>query len=172
MPRSLLNAFCFQAGWFACVAGGNRVALLAAVLLLPLHARFVSRCAREWALAAALAGIGLAMDLGWQAAGLLRFEGSAGALPPLWLALLWLLFAQALFHSLAWLQRSAWLAAAIGAIAGPLSYAAGLKLGGATSSYEAWQIALVMGPAWALLLPLMAGCARRGLPTARVQALP
>jgi Protein of unknown function (DUF2878) len=170
VSRLVLNAVCFQAGWLACVAGGNRGALLACLLILPLHARFVSRCPREWRVALALAGLGLGMDLAWQAAGLLRFEGALLHGVPPWLALLWLLFALSLFHSLAWLRRSAWLAAAAGAIAGPFTYIAGLRLGAAGSPFPEWQLALVMAPAWALLLPVMTHYTRDARPGHAEQA--
>jgi hypothetical protein len=171
VPRAVLNALCFQVGWLACVAGGNRGALLAGLLILPLHARFVSRCPREWCVAVVLAGLGLAMDLAWQAAGVVRFEGALLYAVPPWLAMLWLLFALSLFHSLAWLRRSAWLAAAIGAISGPFTYLAGLRLGAAVSPLPEWQLALVMAPAWALLLPLMTHLTGYANPEHREQAV-
>jgi hypothetical protein len=155
VPPALLNAALFQAGWFACVLGGNTWSLVAAALLLPLHFLWFEHSARAWTFILLSAGLGLAMDLGWQHLGLLQFNGTlAGGIPP-WLLVLWLFFASTLQHSLAWLQQRLWLAALLGASSGPLSYVAGLNLGAAVSSVPQWQVALAMAPAWMVLLPLL-----------------
>ena len=159
-PATLLNALAYQAGWLACVLGGNAWALPAGALLLALHWWLVERSARGWAIVVIAALLGLAMDLGWQRLGLLRFDGTvAGGLPP-WLAMLWLLFATPFAHSLAWLQARLALAALLGAVCGPLSYVAGIALGAAASRFPSWQVALAMAPAWGLLLPLLLFLAR------------
>ncbi len=156
----ILNALAYQAGWLACVLGGNAWALSAGTLLLALHWWLVDRSARGWAMVVIAALLGLAMDLGWQRLGLLRFDGTvAGGLPP-WLAMLWLLFATTFAHSLAWLQARLALAALLGAVCGPLSYIAGIALGAAATRFPPWQVALAMAPAWALLLPLLLYLAR------------
>jgi hypothetical protein len=160
MRPVLLDAVLFQLGWIACVAGGNSGALLAALLVLPLHWALVSRDAREWLFAIVLGSAGLAVDLAWQAAGALHFAQTVGGVLPPWLAVLWLLFALALFHSLAWLQGRPLLAASCGALAGPVTYLAGLRLGAAESALAPVQLALLMAPAWAVLLPALAETAR------------
>jgi hypothetical protein len=104
------------------------------------------------------------MDTGWQAIGLLSFTGQLVLGIPLWLVVLWLLFSGTLFHSLAFLQQRLLLAAILGAAAGPLSYLAGMRLGAATSTHDAWTVALAMAPAWALLLPALAYAARPPTP--------
>ena len=144
---SLLDALAFQFGWLACVALGNAGALLVATLLLPLHFFLVGASPREWRLSLAIAMAGLAMDLGWQYAGLLQFSGTAVAGVPPWLAVLWLLFAGTLFHSLGWLRQRLALASVLGAVSGPLSYVAGIALGAAESRFETWQVAVAMAPA-------------------------
>jgi len=47
---------------------------------------------------------------------------------PLWLALLWLVLASGLRHSLAWAARPVWLGALLGMLGGPLAYLAGARL--------------------------------------------
>lgn len=161
MTPAVKDYLVFQCGWIACVAFGNAGALIALLVLLPLQARWPARrAAPEWAWIAGIAGLGLAMDLGWQYFGLLRFEGQLVLGMPLWLVVLWTMFAGTMFHSLAFLQRRLLLAAALGAITGPLSYLAGMRLGAASSTHDAMTIALAMAPAWALLLPLSARMAR------------
>jgi hypothetical protein len=148
------HALAFQAGWLACVIGGNPWAMAAAIVLLPLY---LLATRPGWSLCATLIAIalaGLAMDLAWQAAGLLRFNGtSSWGLPP-WLASLWLLFAASLTHALRFLHHRLGLAALLGAIAGPLSYLAGLGFGAASTVHPHHLVGLALAPAWALLLPL------------------
>jgi hypothetical protein len=162
-PRTLLNALAFQGGWFACVLGGTPWALAAGVLVLPLHLGLSRSRRREAAVLLVCAGIGIAHDLLWQRFGLLRFEGDAIGPLPVWLAVLWLLFSTTLGHSLAWLQSRPLLAAALGAVFGPLSYCAGLRLGAAHSALEYWQVGLVMMPAWLVLLPSLLWISGRAL---------
>lgn len=159
-PGHLVHALLFQLGWLACVAGGNRWAVAAGAALLPLHYLWFGRSLREWALIGAFAAIGLGMDLGWQRLGLLQFAGAGALGVPPWLVVLWLIFTGTPFHAFAFLQRHLGLAALCGALAAPLSYVAGIALGAATSPHPAWQVAVAMAPAWALLLPLFAYLAR------------
>ena len=106
------------------------------------------------------AAIGLAMDLGWQLLGVLTFKGQLVWTTPGWLVVLWLMFAGTLFRSLAFLQDRLLLAAALGALSGPLSYIAGMRLGAAETTHPDSIVALAMAPAWAVLLPLLARLAR------------
>ena len=82
ISAKVLNAILFQAGWLACVAGGNAWALPAGALILALHGWLVERSARGWAFMVLAALLGLAMDLGWQRLGLLEFHGTLGACRP------------------------------------------------------------------------------------------
>lgn len=157
VPPALRDALLFQAAWFACVAGGNTGALLALALLLPLQATWPgTRNAREWSVALLFAGVGLAMDLGFQAAGLLRFDDAGVTGVPPWLAVLWLFFAGTLLRSLAFLQGRPVPAAVLGAVGGPLAYIAGEQLGAAHSPHGPVELVLLLAPGWALLLALLA----------------
>lgn len=166
MSPALRDGLVFQLGWFCCVAGGNRGALFAAVVLVPLQATWPGqRSISEWRMLLLFAAVGLAMDLGWQALGVLAFKGQLLWSTPGWLVVLWLMFAGTLFRSLAFLQDRLVLAAVLGALSGPLSYMAGIRLGAAQSGHPDSVIALAMAPAWAILLPLFA-CLARGRKTA------
>lgn len=161
LPATIRDALVFQVAWFACVAGGNAGALAAALVLLPLQAVWPGRRdRREWGLVGLFSAVGLAMDLGWQAIGLLDFSGDLLGPLPFWLAMLWVFFSGTLLRSLAFLQQRLLLAALLGAVAGPLSYWIGMRLGAATSVNAPLQVALAMAPAWALLLPLLAWLSR------------
>lgn len=161
MSPALRDGIVFQLGWLCCVAGGNRGALLAAVVLVPLQATWPGRRSiSEWRMLLLFAVIGLAMDLGWQLMGVLAFKGQLLLGTPGWLVVLWLMFAGTLFRSLAFLQNNLVLAAVLGALSGPLSYMAGISLGAAETTHPDSVVALAMAPAWAALLPLMAYLAR------------
>lgn len=160
--RNLLNILAFQGGWFACVIGGAPWALAATVIFLPIH---LALCASPWREATVMlvcASIGVTLDLTWQYTGLLSFRGTAVGPLPVWLVMLWLLFAATLGHSLSWLQGRLRLAALLGAVFGPASYYAGLALGAAQSGLAHWQVAVAMAPAWMALLPLFLWIHARG----------
>ncbi|PCF96712.1 DUF2878 domain-containing protein [Vreelandella nigrificans] len=125
----LFNALRFEAGWLLCVLGGSWVAAFAGTGLLGWH---IWRCAKpgEWRFIGVFAVLGLAIDGGLHLVGGFDFGGHALAvgLLPLWLWMLWPLFATLVFHSLAWLWRYPLIAAACGAVSGPLSYLGGAAL--------------------------------------------
>ena len=81
------------------------------------------------------------VQLGW-----IRFESDYpfAAISPVWMWALWLVFATTLKESMAWLQGKNGLAGVLGAIAGPLCYEAGVRLGAASwSSSEDRVFALI-----------------------------
>jgi len=145
----VLNALRFEAGWLLCVLGGSWVAAFAGGSLLAWH---LWRCAwpGEWRFIAGFALLGLVIDGGLQLLGGFDFNDQTLVLGllPLWLWMLWPLFATLVYHSLAWLWRYPLLAARCGASSGPLSDYGGALLAEVTLS--AWLLpaqALV----WALL---------------------
>ncbi|MGM1052458.1 MAG: DUF2878 domain-containing protein [Pseudomonadota bacterium] len=145
--RPLLNLVAFELGWLACVLGGSWVAVLVAAVILTLHLVWQARPG-EWRWLAGFAALGLGVDGGLTLAGGFDFGDQPlmfGVLP-LWIWLLWPLFATLLHHSLAWLWQRPWLAVLGGAISGPASYYAGAQL--ADVALAAWLLpaqALVWG---------------------------
>jgi len=83
---------------------------------------------------------------------------------PLWLALLWLVLASGLRHSLAWAARPVWLGALLGMLGGPLAYLAGARLAGVALPMGVMPTAIVLGMIWALVFPLALGIALRPKP--------
>ncbi|MCM2269051.1 MAG: DUF2878 domain-containing protein [Thermoanaerobaculia bacterium] len=152
----------FQLVWFAAVAGAGagRVwigPLAVGALLAFAAARLpVGRRARLAATATALAAIGFVVDSFVQVAGLLRFAGAAdGPWAPPWIVAMWAQLAVAL-PALAPLARRLWLAAPLGAVGGPLAYAAGVDLGAAELTASPAATYFALAAIWALAVPLLA----------------
>jgi hypothetical protein len=156
----LANFAAFQFGWFACVIGAAQgfpaLGAAAALVVAAAHLAFARRPRAELALLLLAAVIGAGWDSLLAATGWVRFTNGmliAGT-APYWIVALWVLFATTLNVSLAWLKRRLALAAAFGAIGGPLSYLGGAKLGALSFGNEgAALIALSLG--WAALTPLL-----------------
>jgi Protein of unknown function (DUF2878) len=85
--------------------------------------------------------------------------GPAG-LAPLWLFALWGLFAAQLNTTYRWLKSRLWAAALLGAVAGPLSFRAGVSLGALQFLRPTPAIAS-LAISWAILLPSVVALSRR-----------
>jgi hypothetical protein len=166
LRRSVLNFALMQAGWFACVLGAANglpwAGTAAAGAIVAWHVARATRPAAELKLVAIVTLAGGAFDSALAAAGWVTFPNGQFApwLAPHWIFALWALFATGLNLSLAWLKGRWWLAAAIGAVASPLSYWAGVRLGAATFVEPAHMTAaLALG--WAVILPAILRLAQR-----------
>ncbi|MCU1725098.1 DUF2878 domain-containing protein [Pseudomonas sp. 5P_5.1_Bac1] len=154
MSRAWLlgNALWLQAGWWGCVLGAQRPWLLLPVLIgLLIHVRY---CDNPKAELAALLRVGLAgclLDSGLGAIGVFAFDQTP---LPLWLALLWLVLASGMRHSLAWAARPLWWGALLGMLGAPPAYLAGARLAGIELPLGNLNTALLLAPLWALWLPL------------------
>lgn len=153
--KKILNALLFQAGWFACILGGDIIACAALILILGLHALVVIENQREWLVIGLITAVGLVVDNTLTLSGIFTFESASVFAMPFWLLCIWALFAATLNHSLAWLQNRLWLAAILGAISGPSSYLAGSKLSSVVIAAPLPQSLLIIGLCWAALFPLM-----------------
>ena len=161
-----LNAAAFQAGWFACVLGAAYgwpwAGVAAAAGLVAFHALRAPRPGQELKLVAVAVLVGALWDSVLVAAGWIAFAPDAFAqnLAPYWILALWALFATTLNVSLGWLRRRLLLAALLGALAGPLAYWGGAKLGALELREPAAAlVALALG--WAAILPALLALARR-----------
>ncbi len=145
----LLNALRFEAGWLLCVLGGSVVAAVAGAGLLGWHwLRHARPGETRFILMFTL--LGLLIDGSLHLLGGFDFNDQplVMGLLPLWLWMLWPLFATLVYHSLAWLWRYPLLAALCGAIGGPLSYYGGALL--AEVSLASWLLP-VHALVWAAL---------------------
>ncbi|WP_122507862.1 DUF2878 domain-containing protein [Pseudomonas sp.] len=163
MRERIANAVLFQLGWLACVLGGNSLWLLLAVAALVIHLRWISSWAAEGRLILCVVIVGTAVDSVLRYLDVFRFA-DASPLIPLWLMLLWALLATTLRQCLAWSARPWWLASALGAVGGALSYYGGGRLAGVQFPYGDIPTLILIGLLWAVLFPLLHLMARRLAP--------
>ena len=164
--RLLAALVVFESAWFACVLGAAHgwpwAGIGVVLVVVAASVAWSAKPAVEAALVAAAVAVGLAWDtamlqLGWIA---YAEPGPLPMLAPAWILTLWALLAIALREPLRWLHARLPLAALLGALGGPLSYAGAERLGACMLSrpVEA-TIALAIG--WAAMLPLLLALARR-----------
>ena len=155
-----LNFAVFQAAWFAAVLGAaHRVPLWGTACVaaaLSWHLAISARPAAELRLVGAACLIGLVAESGVVALGLVAYPSGQPVswLAPYWVVALWGLLAMALNVTLRWLKGRWWLAAALGAGAGPLSFAAGARLGGARLLEPVAALA-TLALMWCALMPVL-----------------
>lgn len=155
------NFVFFQAAWFACVIGAANQQVFfpvaATLIYLAIHVWFAQRPLAELKLLLKAALFGVAVDTFVANCGFLSFENSwpSKHLSPAWMWTLWALVASTINSSLDWLRGRPILGAVLGAIAGPLSYEAGVRMGAGTWS-ENGQIGglILLGLAWGIAIPL------------------
>ena len=158
--------FClFQAAWFACVLGAahDRVGLgvLAVGATVMANWGLSDRRGVEMVLTAQALLMGLAWDT-WMLRGAWVHYASPGPFAgwaPLWILALWALFATLLRGPLSWLHGRPLQAAALGAVGGPLSYLAAVRLGAGTFPDPVAALA-VLAAGWAVITPVLVESAR------------
>lgn len=162
----LLNLIAFQIGWFACVLGGAHgwpwLGVLATVAIVALHLYRAARPMMEATLILGSGVLGFFADSLLTGMGLLRFPSGQWhpQFAPYWMAAMWMLFATTLNVSLRWLKSRLGLAALLGAVAGPLAYYGGAKLGGVSFGQPLAGLVAVAG-VWTLAMPLLLVMANR-----------
>ncbi|MDH4048377.1 MAG: DUF2878 domain-containing protein [Gammaproteobacteria bacterium] len=162
----LINVIAFKIGWLSSVVGvavempllGPAVIFVAIVL----HLRLVGYPLNELLLIIMTGLIGAAVDSIMISAGWLSYPTGtlAAGFSPYWIVAMWMLFATTFNVSFRWLRSRFLLAAAMGAISGPLSYYFGAKFGAVTlNDFSAAMIALAIG--WGALMPGLLLLAKR-----------
>jgi Protein of unknown function (DUF2878) len=156
----LINAAAFQLGWFACVLGGANqlpwLGTLVAILIVAWHLSRAPRPGREFTLLAAVGALGALWDSLLVAAGWLEYPSGTllSNTAPHWIVAMWVLFASTLNVSLRWLRGRWMLAMLLGAVAGPLAYYAGARLGGVVIT-EPLPAFTALAAGWAVFVPLL-----------------
>jgi hypothetical protein len=156
----------YQAVWFASVigAGHDRTwpGLLAATLFAAWRLGTSARRDVELRLMALALALGLLFDGALARSGSLAYAAPWPAgFAPAWILGMWLAFALTVVPLLGTLQARPWLAAAFGAIGGPLAYL------GAARGWQAvrfappvWHALLWLAIGWGISVPLLSTLAR------------
>lgn len=157
----IINFLLFQLGWFACVLGGAYdnalLGSLIALTIIAFHCYRAPDAMKEFRLLLLALLVGLIFESIITAQGIARYSSGQvlDFVAPLWMILMWPLFATTLNLSMRWMKNlSPVVVAIIGALFAPLAYYAGYRLGAVT--YDDITISLVMiAVAWATLLPAL-----------------
>jgi Protein of unknown function (DUF2878) len=162
MNRSIiLNFILFQLGWFACVLGGAYgyplLGSLVALSIITYHCYRAADAIKEARLLLLALIVGLVFESIIASQGLAHYSNGQlfDFMAPVWMILMWPLFATTLNLSMRWMKGLApILVALLGAVSAPLAYYAGNRLGAV--SYEDITLSLaVIAAAWAVLLPAL-----------------
>jgi hypothetical protein len=159
MMANIINFIVFELVWFACVMGAGHDwqwagALSSLAFVVFTLALSETRKADLLVVLSAVL-IGSVLDTLWAASSILDYAAAPwGELAPPWILGLWAAFAITLNHSLAWLRFHYLLMALLGAVAAPLSYYAGARLGAVQWLKPDWALA-VLPLSWALMMCLL-----------------
>jgi hypothetical protein len=164
------NLLGYQLAWFLTVIGaGHGLAwpsVLAATAFVLWQLLAAGHRSSELRLLVAALLLGMAVDGGFAVSGWVRYATPAPAWPPggapVWILTLWACFAMTLNGSLRYLQGRSGIAAALGAIGGPLAYL-GAARGWQAVDFPAppWHGLLLVACGWGISVPLLAAFARR-----------
>jgi len=159
--KILFSAGALNLGWFACVLGAvwgrPLMGPLVVAGLLALHLAMMEHRRREIALVLGAGLLGYSLDSALVLAGAIDFGPGSGPLAPtkLWMVALWMNYASGLNLALYWLAGRPVLAAALGAVGGPLAYWAGVQLGALVlPDGPQWGLPLI-GTSWVVAMPAL-----------------
>jgi len=156
----VINVIAFQCGWFAAVLGGAHdfvvLGTSVALLVMVLHVFLSHRPWHEIQLLCCVMILGLIWDSALASERIIQyFHGQVSPyLAPVWIVVLWGLFATTLNVSLRFLKRRYFLAALFGVVGAPLSFMAGARLN-ALQFPDLSTGLLVLAVGWGLLMMLM-----------------
>jgi len=155
------NFVLFQAGWFACILGAANEQVLwpviCTLLYLVIHIWRSEHSNLELKLILKAVIFGVSADTLIANLGFLYFKDAwpSAYLSPIWMWTLWALVASTINGSLSWLRGRPWLGAALGAIAGPMSYEAGIRMGAGSWGPNGQLGGLVLlAIVWGVAMPL------------------
>jgi Protein of unknown function (DUF2878) len=155
------NFVLFQAGWFACVLGAANQQVLWPVFgtlaYIAFHAWRSPSPKTELSLLFKALIFGVVTDTLIMRLGYLDFRDGwpSPFLSPIWMWTLWVLVATTINGSLSWLRGRPIVGAVLGAIAGPMSYEAGIRMGAGEWGPGGQIIGFILlGLVWGVAIPL------------------
>lgn len=165
MNLSLLNSLCYTVGWFWCVLfgihGQSIVATIGAVFLIlfQLYCTKIKDTAlyiQDVLLVIFSVPLGAPLEIFFIQTNLIHYATTTKMLPPIWIVFLYPLFSLLLNHSLKIIKKNYLASFLFGFLGAPLSYIAGVSLGGLTFPYPLLQNWILIGICWGLFLCLLA----------------
>lgn len=156
----VINIIFFQIGWFACVltAASNQplVGAIISLFIIVSHVLISKQYKQEIRIIVIAMIIGFFWDSLIVSTGLITYTSGmlSDFIAPYWIVLMWALFATTLNYSLSWMKEKLLLSIVFGAIAGPLAYYAGVKLG-AVEFTNKFNALLALSIGWAIFTPLL-----------------
>lgn len=166
LVAKIVNFVMFQAAWFAAVLGAAHLKPLwgtgAVLAVIAVHLAMSARPLQEAKLVGIVCVVGFVAETFVALQGYVAYPSGQPILylAPYWMVALWGLLAIALNVTMRWLKTRLWLAALLGAIAGPASFVSGVQLGGA-SFVQANPALITSAIGWALLMPLLVALSNR-----------
>ncbi len=167
MKALALNLVLYKVGWFAGVttaaAGYPVLGMMVIGALIMTHGWLSTSWRGELRLVLACGALGLLVDSLQTTAGVLNFPASqsAGWLAPAWIVMMWMQMGTTLRYCLRFLQGRYLLAAVLGAVGGPLSFAAGERMGAVMLHPNPWVAMGSLAATWVLAMPFMTWLASR-----------
>jgi hypothetical protein len=155
------NFILFQVGWFACIIGAANEQVLwpviGTLLYLAIHIWRSENSKSELKLIFKAVIFGVSADTLIANMGFLYFNDAwpSAYLSPIWMWTLWALVASTVSGSLSWLRGRPLLGMVLGAIAGPMSYEAGIRMGAGSWGPNGQLGGLVLlAVVWGVAMPL------------------
>ncbi|MFN2315836.1 MAG: DUF2878 domain-containing protein [Gemmatimonadales bacterium] len=161
MKSLALNLVLYKIGWVSGVttaaAGYPAVGMTVIGGLIVVHCWLATAWRGELRLVVACGALGFLVDSFQTGAGVLNFPSSqsAGWLAPAWIVMMWMQMGTTLRYCLRFLQGRYRLAAVLGALGGPLSFAAGERMGAVILHPNPWVAMGSLAVTWGLAMPLM-----------------
>lgn len=164
MNLSLLNSLCYSAGWFWCVLfgvyGHSIIASIGAIFLILFQLyctkiKDIGLYVQDLILVVFTALLGLLLEMFFIQINLIHYANTAKMFPPIWIVFLYPLFSLLINHSLKIIKKNYLISFLFGFLGAPLSYIAGISLGGLTFPYPLLQTWTILGICWGLFLCLI-----------------
>ncbi|TDT41406.1 uncharacterized protein DUF2878 [Halospina denitrificans] len=157
--RSLANFILFQLGWCVAVLYPGTLAALVLLGIVAVHLLLISAFPlRELRFIIMVTVLGSVLDVVHRTSGVLDFPGYVGAysegMIPLWLVMLWAVFATAVNHCLYWMRNYRVILFGLPPFAGAFAYYTAEQFGAIEIGHGLLGI-LAIAIGWGLVYPLM-----------------
>lgn len=168
--RKVYNFVAFQAAWFATVVAAARghewLGIAAASVVLLVHC-WIARTRRgELAFLCASVPIGFVVNEFLQRTDAVVGVGDIwpSSMSPLWLLVMWPLFATLFNESMSWMRGRFVVGVVFGVVGAPLSYLGGVRMGAIHVNDDPWHWVTLVALAWGITMPVMLALQQRFTP--------